>query len=42
VIEPTNIGAGDPAEIVHWPGHDVAVALVFRALTREPELLPGS
>jgi hypothetical protein len=27
-------------EIVHRPGHDVTVALVFRAMTREPELLP--
>lgn len=27
-------------EIVHRPGHEVTVALAFRALTREPELLP--
>jgi MOSC domain-containing protein YiiM len=40
VIEPGDIRAGDPVEIVQRPRHDVTVALVFRALTREPELLP--
>ena len=40
VIEPGDIRAGDPVAIVHRPGHDVTVALTFRALTREPELLP--
>jgi MOSC domain-containing protein YiiM len=40
VIEPGEIRAADPVEIVHRPGHDVTVALVFRAMTREPELLP--
>jgi len=40
VIEPGEISAGDPVEIIHRPGHDVTVALTFRALTREPELLP--
>jgi MOSC domain-containing protein YiiM len=40
VIEPGHIRAGDPIEIVQQPGHDVTVALTFRALTREPELLP--
>jgi MOSC domain-containing protein YiiM len=40
VIEPGEIRAGDPVQIVHRPAHDVTVALVFRALTREPELLP--
>jgi MOSC domain-containing protein YiiM len=40
VIEPGDIRAADPIEIVHRPGHDVTVALTFRALTREPELLP--
>ena len=40
VIEPGHIRAGDPVEIVQQPGHDVTVALTFRALTREPELLP--
>jgi MOSC domain-containing protein YiiM len=40
VIEPGDIRAADPVAIVHRPGHDVTVALAFRALTREPELLP--
>jgi MOSC domain-containing protein YiiM len=40
VIEPGEIRATDRIEIVSRPGHDVTVALAFRALTREPELLP--
>jgi MOSC domain-containing protein YiiM len=40
VIEPGDIRAADPVEIVYRPGHDVTIALTFRALTREPELLP--
>lgn len=40
VIEPGEVRAGDPVEIRHRPEHDVTVALVFRALTREPALLP--
>ncbi len=40
VIEPGDIRAADPVQIVRRPGHDVTVALTFRALTREPELLP--
>jgi uncharacterized protein len=40
VIEEGEIQAGDDIEIVHRPGHDVTVALTFRALTLEPELLP--
>ena len=40
VIEPGDIRAGDPVEIVRRPGHDVTVALVFRAMTLEPDLLP--
>jgi MOSC domain-containing protein YiiM len=40
VIEPGEIQAGDQIEIVHRPDHDVTVALSFRALTIEPELLP--
>jgi MOSC domain-containing protein YiiM len=40
VIEPGDIRAADPVEIVHRPDHDVTVALVFRAMTLEPELLP--
>jgi MOSC domain-containing protein YiiM len=40
VIEPGDIRAADPVEIAHRPGHDVTVALVFRAMTLEPDLLP--
>jgi len=40
VIEPGDIRAGDPVEITSRPSHDVTIALMFRALTREPELLP--
>jgi MOSC domain-containing protein YiiM len=40
VIEPGEIRAGDPVVIEYRPGHDVTVALAFRAETREPALLP--
>jgi MOSC domain-containing protein YiiM len=40
VIGPGEIQAGDPVEIVSRPDHEVTIALVFRAVTREPELLP--
>ncbi len=40
VIEPGEIQAGDEIEIVHRPDHEVTVALVFRALLVEPDLLP--
>jgi MOSC domain-containing protein YiiM len=40
VIEPGEISAGDPVAIEHRPGHDVTVAITFRALTTGPELLP--
>ena len=40
VAEPGDIRAGDPIEIVHRPDHDVTVAVVFRAMTLEPGLLP--
>ncbi|WP_156726049.1 MOSC domain-containing protein [Streptomyces apocyni] len=40
VIAPGDIRAGDPVEIVRRPDHDVTVALVFRAMTLEPDLLP--
>jgi MOSC domain-containing protein YiiM len=40
VIEPGEIRASDPVAIVHRPDHDVTVALSFRALTLEPDLLP--
>jgi MOSC domain-containing protein YiiM len=40
VLEPGEIRAGDPVEVTHRPDHDVTVSLAFRALTREPDLLP--
>lgn len=40
VIEPGEVRAGDPVEVVHRPGHEVTVALRFRAVTTERELLP--
>ncbi|MET7914910.1 MOSC domain-containing protein [Streptomyces avermitilis] len=40
VVEPGEIRAGDPVEIVHRPDHEVTVAFQFRAVTTERELLP--
>ncbi|MFF8907060.1 MOSC domain-containing protein [Streptomyces olivaceoviridis] len=40
VIEPGEIRAGDPVEIVHQPDHGVTAAMQFRAVTTERELLP--
>jgi MOSC domain-containing protein YiiM len=40
VIEPGEIRAGDPIEIIHLPEHGVTAALEFRATTTERELLP--
>jgi MOSC domain-containing protein YiiM len=40
VIEPGPVQAGDPIEIVSRPDHDVTIAMTFRALTIEPDLLP--
>lgn len=40
VVRPGKVRAGDPVEVVERPEHDVTVGLTFRALTREPELLP--
>lgn len=41
VIEPGQLRAGDPVTIEARPGHDVTVAVTFRALTTESSLLPG-
>ncbi len=41
VVNPGPVSAGDPIAVTHEPAHDVTVALVFRAFTREPELLPS-
>jgi MOSC domain-containing protein YiiM len=40
VIEAGAIRAGDPITVVSRPEHDVTVGVTFRALTREPDLLP--
>ena len=40
VVEPGEITAGDPIEVVHKPDHDVSVTMMFRAFTTERELLP--
>ncbi|GGX68061.1 MOSC domain-containing protein [Streptomyces minutiscleroticus] len=40
VIEPGEIRAGDAIGVVHRPAHGVTVALQFRAVTTERELLP--
>jgi MOSC domain-containing protein YiiM len=40
VLQPGVLTAGDPVEVVHRPGHGVTASLMFRALSREPELLP--
>jgi MOSC domain-containing protein YiiM len=41
VVSPGKVRAGDQVTIVHRPAHRVTVALVFRAITLEPELLPS-
>ena len=41
VVEPGDIQAGDPIEIVHRPDHDISIAMSFRALTTEPDCCPG-
>ena len=40
VLQPGEIRAGDPIEVVHSPAHDVTIGVAFRALTAEPALLP--
>lgn len=39
VVTPGDVTVGDAITVSHRPAHDITVALVFRALTREPELL---
>ncbi|GAA4637533.1 MOSC domain-containing protein [Actinoallomurus vinaceus] len=41
VIEPGEVQAGDRITVEHRPAHEVTVALTFRALTGEPDLLPA-
>ena len=40
VVHEGSIRAGDSIDVTSQPSHDVTVALVLRALTTEPELLP--
>ncbi|ANW18575.1 MOSC domain-containing protein [Streptomyces clavuligerus] len=40
VIEPGEVRAGDPVQIVHRPDHTVTAAMGFRAATTERTLLP--
>jgi MOSC domain-containing protein YiiM len=40
VLQPGVLAAGDAIEVVHRPGHGVTASYLFRAVTREPELLP--
>ncbi len=40
VVSPGAIVTGDPIEIVHHPDHDVTIAMAFRALTTDRDLMP--
>jgi MOSC domain-containing protein YiiM len=40
VLAAGDIGAGDEIHVVERPDHDTSIGVVFRALTREPDLLP--
>jgi MOSC domain-containing protein YiiM len=40
VIIPGRVCAGDSLTIIHHPGHEVTINLMFRALTKEKTLLP--
>jgi MOSC domain-containing protein YiiM len=41
VVTPGTVRAGDSIEIIERPEHEVTMALVFRALTLEADLLPS-
>jgi MOSC domain-containing protein YiiM len=41
VLEEGDVAAGDAIEVVHRPDHGITVSTMFRALTTEPQLLPG-
>jgi MOSC domain-containing protein YiiM len=41
VIEPGELAAGDPVAIEDRPGHDVTIALTFRAVLTDSDLLPS-
>ena len=40
VVEPGDVRAGDPIEVVDRPNHGVTIAMAFRAYLTEPQLLP--
>lgn len=40
VVEPGEVRAGDPVEVLDRPAHGVTIAEGFRAYTTEPDLLP--
>ena len=40
VIVPGHVVGGDPITVIHRPDHDVTIALMFRALTKEKALQP--
>jgi MOSC domain-containing protein YiiM len=40
VLQPGVVAAGDAITVLHRPGHGITASFMFRALTREPELLP--
>lgn len=42
VVREGEVTADDRVEVVHRPGHDVTVGLLFRAATLERSLLPGT
>jgi MOSC domain-containing protein YiiM len=41
VLTEGELGAGDPIAVADRPAHGVTVAMTFRALTTEPDLLPA-
>ncbi|MBF9131004.1 MOSC domain-containing protein [Plantactinospora sp. S1510] len=40
VVEPGEVRAGDPVDVLHRPAHGVTIADAFRAYLTEPALLP--
>jgi MOSC domain-containing protein YiiM len=40
VVEPGAVQRGDAVQILHRPDHEVTIAVAFRAVTLEPDLLP--
>jgi MOSC domain-containing protein YiiM len=40
VVTSGRISRGDKIEVIHRPDHEITVAMAFRALTTDPELLP--